>query len=98
MTLKERILQEMVIDSELEELLEIRKILSKIYKDKTVFLKEPKKLNHPVLVVDLSKYPLIWCDKCGEDVTFEATGTERWIYITCDFCDAELLHLEGNHQ
>lgn len=94
----EELKKQFIISDELEELLEIRFILSTIYKDRTVFLKEERKINHPVLVIDLSTYPLIWCDECKKEVTFEAIGTARWIYITCDLCNKEIIYLRGNHK
>ncbi|MCE7740791.1 MAG: hypothetical protein GPJ50_15610 [Candidatus Heimdallarchaeota archaeon] len=42
--------------------------------------------------------PLIWCDTCEEFVTYEATGYEKgYVFIKCDFCHEQLLHLGGNN-
>jgi len=93
----EELKTQFIISEEEAEILEIRKILDKIYENKTVLLKHPREFRRYALVVDLTKYPLIWCDTCKEHVTYEARGSERWIYIRCNTCNEILLDLRGNH-
>ena len=93
-------LKDKFIPSEEEfELLQIRKILDKIYVDKTIILHNTPKRTFPeiALVIDLTQFPLIWCDTCKEFVTYEATGHEKgYVHIRCDTCKEQLLHLKGN--
>lgn len=84
------------IDPEEEELLELRAILNELYKDRTILLKEPRRLSHVPLVIDLTHYCTAYCSTCKTWQPFHASATERWVYLRCDVCNEELLDLQGN--
>jgi len=79
-TYKEK-LQELLYDPEEEELLEIRKILDKIYVDRTIKDDQDK-----ITVLDLTIACLIDCERCKELQPHTVKNFAECIWFYCDEC------------
>ena len=91
----EKIKNQFLVSEEEFERLKIRKILDKIYEDKTILL--PKERYHQlskfVIAVDLTHYCLARCPFCQCHQPVTANACENWVRIYCSECQEELLFL-----
>ena len=97
LTYKEK-LKELLVDPEELELLEIRKILDKIYKDKTVLVRDGRKtLPNYALALDVTKYCVAKCPRCDKNQPIDTIVVpQSWALFKCSVCGYWLFTLEGN--
>ena len=77
----EELKKQFIISKEEAELLEIRKILDKIYVDRTI-----KDDYGKVDVLDLTIACLIECERCGELQPHTVKNFDKHIWFYCDEC------------
>ena len=74
-------LQELLVDDDEFELIEIRKILDKIYVDRTI-----KDDYGKVDVLDLTIACLIECERCGKLQPHTVKNFDKYVWFYCDEC------------
>ena len=87
-------LQELLYDPEEEELLELRKILDKIYVDRTITIREPRSFPIFALALDVTDYCLAKCPECTDYQPIEVIVNDYWASFRCTECGEYLFFLK----